>query len=301
MAVGRKDHYVGDNAQNLRGILELSYPIRRGIVVNWDDMEKLFNQAFYNEMKVAPEEHPLLISEPPLNPKANKEKMQQVMFETFNVPAYYPAIGGLLTGYSFGRHRMMVLDVGEGLCFAINIVDGHCDPYAIEKRDFGGSDLTEWLGRLLESRGHAFRRSGEMEVVKSIKERECYVSEDLEHDAKMPKVVSYKLPDGHTIRLGRELFDCPEALFQPYLVGREDIGVHELLFRGIMNVDVDSRRDLLDNVVLSGGTTLLPGFPERLQKELSSLASAPVRVIAPRERDVSVWNGGSILASMPLF
>merc|ERR1719434_444839 len=118
--MGQKDSYVGDEAQSKRGILTLKYPIEHGIITNWDDMEKIWHHTFMNEMRVAPEEHPALLTEPPLNPKANREKMTQIMFETFNNPAMYVCIQAVLSLYASVRttaEREIVRDIKEKLCY----------------------------------------------------------------------------------------------------------------------------------------------------------------------------------------
>uniref|UniRef100_A0AAQ5Z538 Uncharacterized protein n=1 Tax=Amphiprion ocellaris TaxID=80972 RepID=A0AAQ5Z538_AMPOC len=254
VGMGQKDSYVGDEAQSKRGILTLKYPIEHGIVTNWDDMEKIWHHTFYNELRVAPEEHPVLLTEAPLNPKANREKMTQIMFETFNTPAMYVAIQAVLSLYASGR------------------------------------------------------TTAEREIVRDIKEKLCYVALDFEQEmgtaaSSSSLEKSYELPDGQVITIGNERFRCPEALFQPSFLGMESCGIHETTYNSIMKCDVDIRKDLYANTVLSGGTTMYPGIADRMQKEITALAPSTmkIKIIAPPERKYSVWIGGSILASLSTF
>merc|ERR1712228_12364 len=248
VGMGQKDSYVGDEAQSKRGILTLKYPIEHGIVTNWDDMEKIWHHAFYNELRVAPEEHPVLLTEAPLNPKA-------------------------------------ILRLG-----------------------LAGRDLTDYLMKILTERGYSFTTTAEREIVRDIKEKLCYVALDFKQEMETAASSttlekSYELPDGQVITIANERFRCPEALFQPSFLGMEAAGIHETTYNSIMKCDVDIRKDLYANTVLSGGTTMYPGIADRMQKEITNLAPSTmkIKIIAPPERKYSVWIGGSILASLSTF
>ena len=306
--MARKDAYVGDEAQAKRGILTLTYPIQRGIVTNWEDMEAVWHHTFYNELRVAPEEHPVLLTEPPLNPKANREKMIQIMFETFNCTGTYVAIPGVLSVYASGRSAAFVLDVGEGVAHTYPVYNGYTHTNAIQRMSLSGCDLTSYLAKMLNEREYSLTTTAEWEIARDMKEKLSYVALDFEQEMTVAESSStleksYELPDGQRVTLNEERFRCPEPLFQPSLLGMECPGIHQFTYNGIMKCDMHARSHLYANIVLSGGCTMFPGIVERMQKELTGLVpvNARIRVVAPPERKYSVWIGGSILSSLSTF
>lgn len=311
VGMDQKEMYIGDEAQSKRGVLKLKYPIEHGIVTNWDDMEKIWHHTFYNELRVAPEEHKVLLTEAPLNPKQNREKMCEIMFETFNVTATHVAIQAVLSLYASGRTTGLVLDSGDGVTHTVPIYEGYALPHAVQRIDLAGRDVTARMVKLLSEEGHpSFSTSAGKEIVRDIKEKLCYVAADpakdrAEHAADDTLGKDFELPDGQSIKVKSSRFMAPEILFDPSLVGKEGSGMAQLVLDTVQACDIDVRKEMYKNIVLSGGTTMYTGLPERLAAEIKAKVPAAmtdnVKIVAPPERKYSVWIGGSILSSLSTF
>lgn len=302
-----KDCAVGDEAESRRRSLSLTYPLEHGTVSNWDDMEQIWRHTFDNVLAISPEEYPVLLTEPPLNPKGDREKMVQIMFETFNVPALYIMSAPALSLYASGLTTGVVLDCGDGVIYVVPISEGYVVPHATIRLNWAGRDLTYYLMRSLIDRGYDINPLTEFQLVQDIKERLCYVALDLNQELETAAINStldrlYELPDGQVVTLGNECFRCPEILFQPSLIGKDFRGVHEILYESINKCDSDIRKELFENIVLSGGSTMFPGMEQRLKKELHHFEQTlRIKVKAPVNRQYSAWIGGSILASVNTF
>ena len=216
----------------------------------------------------------------------------------------YVANQGMLSLYHTGRTTGIVIGSGDGISYAVPKYAGHDLRHATLRLDFAGRDLTDYMMRILRDGDYSFKNVSEQEVARDIKEMLAYVALDFEQETKTDTSSCYELPDGQVITIGNELFRCPEALFQPSFLGKESAGIHETCYNSIMKCDDDAiTKDLLSNIVLSGGSTMLPGMAERIEKEITSLAppAMKIKVIAPSERKYSDWIGGSNFASLFSF
>lgn len=310
----------GDEAADsrVRPSLDCTYPVDEGIVKNWEDMDHLWNYTFTEKLKIDPKEHKILLTEPPMNPKENREKLCEHMFEAFGFDQVNVSIQAMLTLYAQGLFTGVVVDTGDGVSHVVPVFEGFVPENLIARLNVAGRHVTNYLTKLLLLRGYAFNRTADFETVRQIKEKLCYVACDIGAERKLALETTvleetYTLPDGRVIKLGRERFEAPEALFNPDLIDVESKtgGLGEMVFRMIQAAPIDTRSGYYKHIVLSGGSTMFPGLPSRLEKNISDLYLAEVlkgdkqrlkkfkiKIEDPPRRKHMVFLGGSVLADI---
>jgi actin-related protein len=313
VGLDQRETYVGFEANERRSVLNLIYPVRQGIIRDWEAIEDVWFHTLSTELRVPPDPYPLMITEPSNNPKANREKIVSTMFEEFKVPNLYLGCQTVLALYSSGKTTGVVLDSGEGITTAAPIYEGYSVPRASKTMELAGGDLASYLVKLLVKRGVPLDLCSDSNIIKDIKEKACRVSLDFEKDVKGATKIRASLPDStiitgvkepKQIELEEEKYICTELMFNPSIDERINMeGVHKLIYDSINACDVDIKGDMYKDIILSGGNTMFSGFAERLRNELKALAPSAlnIKIVSPNERKISSWVGGSILGSLATF
>lgn len=297
--------FIGEAARS-RPELRLVKPIRNGIVVDWEAAELIWRHILEHDLRVATEDHPLLFSDPPFSPVTNREKLVEVAFESLRSPAVYVASQSVLSVYAHGRVNGLVVDTGHGVSYTVPVVQGYNLPHAIQRLDLAGNHLTAFLAEMLLGSGFSLQQE-DLDLVENIKHHYCYLASDFQKEqARLDEECkqTLKLPDGRTVTLGKELFQCPELLFHPpEIPGLSPMGLPAMAEQSLIKVPRELRSHVAQNVLLCGGSSLFTGLEGRFRAEL--LHSLPpedhVVVMAQPNRNLSVWIGGSILASLHAF
>lgn len=305
---GPSSMFVGRKLDEHRGSFILEYPMDKGHILDggWDAMESLWEHLYSKpNINAKTEDHPVLLTEAPLNPRQNRDKVAEIFFETFRAPALFFAPPAVLSLYASGRTTGVVLDVGEGVTHAVPVYEGFALPHSVTRSDVAGRDVTRQMQLQLRRSGLSFTTTAEADLVKTMKEESCFVTrtplvdDSTEKDAR----TQYTLPDGQVISLSTERYQAPNILFDPSLIGSEEAGVADVLVDSIMKSDIDLRSTFFSQVVLAGGSTLLSGFGDRMLYEVRSRSPShtKIRISAPPDRVNSAFVGGSILGSLATF
>ncbi|KAJ5075858.1 actin-7-related [Anaeramoeba ignava] len=304
VGMGQRDSYIGDEAMSKRGVLWLNHPVQNGIIQNWDNYEKILHYIFYDAFRVALEEHPVFMTEFVGNPKKQSEKIAQVIFETFNAQSLYlnDFCQSALTAVDANK-TALVVHIGTGVSIVEPFINGNPIVENVQRQNLAGYELNLYMRKLLYSENHdlpLLNDTSEFEIVRDIKEKVCYVALDyqkeLEKSYQMDISKLFELPHGEILRVNESLFKCPELLFQPKLQDWNYRSIQHLIFDSISKFDIQEQKDLLQNVILSGGSTMFNGFAERLKAELDLITQSNVNVVSLEYRKYLGWVGSSKIA-----
>jgi actin-related protein 2 len=311
-----KEIMIGDEIIGFRSLLDLSHPVTEGIITDEEDLFKLWDYTLTQKMGIEdPSEKKIIVTEAPLNPISNKIKIFEILFEKIGVGAINIEPQAKCSLFAEGIDTGIVLDSGDGVTHCIPVSDGAILKHNIERMDIAGRHITEYLVRLLQKKGYAFNSSADFDFVRELKEKYCFVSNDIENDRRLERETSFYnsyhlLPDETRIRISDEKFEAPEILFNPSLIGKEYDGIPYMMMKSINSCPIDSRKGLYSGIVLSGANTLFPGFASRIENEIKKIYKETalklakekkikinINVIDSPKRKYSVFIGASIIAN----
>jgi actin len=305
---GGTELFVGNEISDAMGLYKISHPIRKGRIQDWNYFEKIIEYIFYN-LRVDPVVANVLYAVHPLCPKEEKRKLFEIFIEKYNCYSFYPVLDSMLTLYSGGFQTGLIVEIGDSSTRLVPVYEGFQLAHAIKVIDLGGSTITDFMEHKLKEKGFTADSSVKKYLTRVIKEKACFTSLDLKEDLNRVKEYSksFSLPDGEIMVVDELRFMVPELLFDPTLFNLEIPPLHEAIIECIEECDVDVRPKLLNNIFLSGGSSMFPNLKSRIYQELELLLAKKkkkeqmIRIIAPKERMFSVWIGGSILAMIPEF
>jgi len=331
------DFFIGDEAMAQTTPYAVKYPVRHGLVEDWDLMERYLEQCIFKYLRSEPEDHYFLLTEPPLNTPENREYTAEIMFESFNVPGLYIAVQAVLSLAASllkkpagpGNLTGVVIDSGDGVTHVIPVAEGYVIGSCIKHIPIAGRSITSFIQHLLREREIGIPPEQSLETAKAIKERHCYMCPNIakefnRYDNEPSKYIKQYTgvnaitKKEFTVDVGYERFLGPEIFFHPEFANPDfTVPISETVDSVVQNCHIDVRRDLYRNIVLSGGSTMFKDFGKRLERDIRKSVDGRLRVTealsgaTPKPIEVSVishqmqryavWFGGSMLASTPEF
>ena len=303
----KKESIIGSEAEKKFGILDISYPIQGGTIVNWDEMERIWANTFYGELKISPEEHNLLLSESPFITRKDREKMLEMMFETFNCASTYLVAQSVLAAYSVGKSTGISIDCGHTSLNFAPIYEGFLQRHCVQHIPIAGKDINDILINLLIKNGQVIDSKMQKQSIIKAKESFCFLRYDNEDEIEKKKeeeTKEWELPDKKKITISKERFQATEVLFDPKQFGYDYPNFQELFKKTVKGIDSDLREILLANIIFNGGTTLIKGFKNRVTQEIEQAGQDyefKKKVHTYPEAQFMAWIGGSILTSLTNF
>lgn len=295
------DFCVGSNVIKMASQYSVRYPIENRLISDFDDFTCFLSTIFSQQLNCPQiNTHPILLTLSPFEPTSTKETVLQIIMETFKAPAFYPASTAEMVLYSSGITSGIVIDSGEAGTYAMPVFECYSIPYYSGQLDIGGRHVTDQIKKALQQRGYSL--NNEKDILNDLKSQICYITPDPTQNLQDAPTKTFTAPDGTEVKLASQAYLCPEILFRPMLCNVDQPGTSEIASKVISSIDDDIRDILANHIVLAGGSTLFPGYADRLSKDLTSyLPEQKTHIISDPNRIISTWVGGSILSSLSTF
>ncbi|MBD3254667.1 MAG: zinc-ribbon domain-containing protein, partial [Candidatus Lokiarchaeota archaeon] len=284
--VGARSVYVGNDAMKMRGVLKVKYPIQRGAIVDWNEYYEILNHIFYNLLRIEDlSQYPVIYAEHPFVPKETKEYIARVLFETHNVNSLIMMESPILSSFSVGLTTSLVVESGDGVTWIVPIINGQLHHQAVQRLNLAGFDINQNLKALMMQEGINITSSAADEILKEIKEKNCYFVLDPRNPPKNRDEVMFPMPDGTMQEIpNRVLYEAPEVMFQPSMLGYNIMNIAQAVIYCLQLVNKEHWNELLTHIVFSGGNLSYSGFEERFKQELNQLLPQLGSIPKPKKK-----------------
>ncbi|NHJ20870.1 MAG: hypothetical protein EAX91_08015 [Candidatus Lokiarchaeota archaeon] len=282
--VGARNIYIGSDASKMRGVLKIKHPIERGAITDWNDYYEILNYIFYSLLRIENmANYPVLYTESPFVQRETKEYIARVLFETHRVKSLIMIPTPILSLFSVGLTTGIVVESGDGITWVCPILNGEMVEQSVQKLTLAGIDVNQHLKNLLMREGINIESSAVDEIVKDIKEKNCFFALDPENPPKVDESYSFAMPDGSNINIPNYIFhEAPEVMFKPNLLGYNIMNIPEAMINSLQGIDKYFWSDLLSHIMISGGNLSYSGFEERLRLELNQLLPQLGKIPKPK-------------------
>ena len=314
-----KEQYIGSDCNNYLGILNLHYPLKNGIFENEDDIYNIYEYIFHNlNLKNSNiKNHSLLITEPILNPKSNREKIANILFENFDIQSLIFAHQPILSLFHSACLSGIILESGDNISQVCCAIDGNPILGSFSRSNLGGRDITEYLRILLKKHGVDYNSQTEFLYIQQLKQTHCYLNNTLFNKMnndfygkkirgetkKEETITKVTLPDRKEIKLQDEKILAPSVLFFPSLIGKNCMGIHQLVANSINKVDLENREKILESGRITGGNAQIKNCTESLHTGSKALlpGNNKLKFVQSPRPNLSCWIGGQIISNLSLF
>lgn len=292
--VNARNIYVGNDAQRMRGVLKVKHPIERGAILDWNDYYEILNYIFYSLLRIENlSNYPVFYTEYPFISREVKEYIARVLYETHRVRSLIMVPTPILSMFSVGLTTGLVIESGDGITWICPIINGQIIDQAVQKLPLAGMDVNQYLKNLLMREGINIESSAVDEIIRDIKEKNCYFALDPSKKANVSDSLTFSLPDGTAVKIPNYIFsESPEVMFQPQLLGYPINNISQAVISSLQGIDNHYWADLLTHIVLSGGNLSYSGFDERFSSELNKLLPELGKI--PKPKEVSAEDNASL-------